>query len=198
MVSEQEQAWIKGLRQGDADCYRHMVEAQIGPLLMVARRYLGEDDARDAVQETFIKVHGSIQSFRGEASMKTWVQRILINLCIGKLRVKKRRAEVPIDDLLPAYLDDGHRAEPASPWPEALSHVIKRERLCDLVEENIQKLPISYKTVLIMRDIDGLSGRETAELLELSVGAVKVRLHRARQALKTLLDPVMRGEAFEL
>ena len=63
MVTEQEQAWIEGLRQGDADCYRRLVGAYISPLLRVARRYLGEDDARDAVQETFTKVHSSIRSF---------------------------------------------------------------------------------------------------------------------------------------
>lgn len=198
MVTEQEQTWIDGLRRGDADCYRQMVEATIGPLLRVARRYLNGADAQDAVQETFIKAYSSIESFRGEASMLTWLQRILINLCVSKLRAQKRRAEVSIDEFLPDFFDDGHRVDPAPAWPAALNHIMAREKLCELVETNIQKLPLSYKTVLILRDIDGLSGRETAALLELTVGAVKVRLHRARQALRTLLEPAIQGEPIDL
>ena len=73
MVTQQEQAWIEGLRQGDADCYRQLVEAYIGPLLKVARRYLGEDDARDAVQEAFTKVHSCIRSFHEESRLLTWM-----------------------------------------------------------------------------------------------------------------------------
>lgn len=194
MVTEQEQAWIDGLRRGDADSYRQMVQHYIGPLLRVARRYLSEADAQDAVQEAFIKVHGAMASFREDSSLLTWMQRILINVCVGKLRLQKRCVEVSIDDLLPSFLADGHRAEPTPAWPESLHQVIKREQLCELVEANIQKLPVDYKAVLILRDIDGLSGKETAQLLDISVGAVKVRLHRARQALRTLLDPFMQGD----
>ena len=117
---------------------------------------------------------------------------------MDKLRLQKRRCEVCIDDFLPVYRDDGHRAAPTPPWPETLNRVFERERLCDLVCENINKLPLSYRTVLVLRDIDGLSSRETAKLLELSVGAVKVRLHRARQALRELLDPVIQGETIDL
>lgn len=195
---EQEQVWVEGLRNGDSACYRQVVEAYIGPLLRVARRYLREEDACDAVQETFIKVFGAIKTFRGESRLLTWIQRILINQCISKLRAQERLAEVSIDDLLPSYYDDGHRIAPTPAWPESLSTVVDRERLCRLVEKHIAKLPLAYRTVLMLRDIEGISGKETAELLNLSVGAVKVRLHRARQALRTLMDPVMQGDTLDL
>ena len=198
MVAEQEQVWIEGLQNGNAECYRQVVEAYIGPLLRVARRYLSEEDACDAVQETFIKVLSAIQTFRGESRLLTWIQRILINQCINKLRSQKRQAEVSIDDLLPSYYEDGHRIAPTPAWPESLNDVVDRERLCGLVEKYIAKLPSAYRTVLMLRDIEGISGKETAELLDLSVGAVKVRLHRARQALRTLMDPVMQGDSIDL
>jgi len=175
-----------------------VVEAYIGPLLRVARRYLCEEDACDAVQETFIKVLGAIQTFRGESRLLTWIQRILINQCINKSRSQKRLAEIPIDDLLPSYHEDGHRVTPTPAWPESLNDVVDRERLCGLVETNIAKLPLAYRTVLMLRDIEGMSGKETAEMLDLSVGAVKVRLHRARQALRALMDPVMQGDSIDL
>jgi len=198
MVAEQEQAWIEGLQNDDAECYRQVVEAYIGPLLRVARRYLREEDACDAVQETFIKVLSAIQTFRGESRLLTWIQRILINQCISKLRAQERLAEVSIDDLLPSYYEDGHRIGPTPAWPESLNTVTERERLCEFVEKNIARLPLAYRTVLMLRDIEGMSGKETAGVLGLSVGAVKVRLHRARQALRTLMDPVIQGDSIDL
>lgn len=154
---------------------------------------MDEDDARDAVQETFGKVAESIQTFRGDSSVSSWLHRMVINLCISRLRARTSRQEVSIEELLPTFLDDGHRAEPSPPWPNNLDHAIQRETLCELVTHNIDRLPTSYRTVLMLRDIDGLCSKETAEVLSISVGSVKVRLHRARRALREMLDPVVHG-----
>jgi RNA polymerase sigma-70 factor, ECF subfamily len=196
--NNQDQAFLAGLRQGDADCYSKMVNEYIGPMLGVARRYLDEDDARDAVQEAFIKLHSAIDTFRGESSLLTWLQRILINICLSRLRKAKQVNEVSIDDFLPDFFEDGHRMNPKGDWPGALSESMSREKICELMHANIKLLPDTYRTVLLLRDIDGFSCRETAEKLEISETATKVRLHRARLALRELLEPLILGESFEL
>ena len=198
MGDNQDQVFLAGLRQGDADCYSKMVNEYIGPMLGVARRYLSEDDARDAVQEAFIKLHAAIDTFRGESSLLTWLQRILINICLSRLRKAKQVNEVSIDDFLPDFFENGHRVNPQGDWPGALSESMNREKICELLHANIKLLPGTYRTVLLLRDIDGFSCKETAEKLEISVRATKVRLHRARLALRELLEPLILGESFEL
>ena len=198
MVKKQDQVFLAGLRQGDADCYRKMVKEYIGPLLGVARRYLDEDDAKDAVQEAFIKLHSAIDTFRGESSLLTWLQRILINICLGRLRKAKQVNEVSIDDMLPEFFENGHRMNPTGGWPGTPTESMNRERIFELMHENIKLLPTTYRNVLMLRDIDGFSCSEAAEKLEISVGATKVRLHRARLALRELLDPLILGGSFEL
>ena len=195
---QQERALVEGLRNREAESYARLVRAYAGPLLRTARRYLQEDDARDAVQETFGKVSEAIHSFRGDASLSSWLHRVVINLCISRLRTRTRRQEVSIEELLPTFLDDGHRANPSPPWPDGLARAIQRETLCELVTHSIDKLPSSYRTVLMLRDIEGLRSKETAEILDISVGSVKVRLHRARQALREMLDPVIHGDQYDL
>jgi RNA polymerase sigma-70 factor (ECF subfamily) len=109
-----------------------------------------------------------------------------------KLRTRRRKPEHPIDDLLPAFEADGHRRDPGGPWQPA-ARLEQRERR-RLVRESIAKLPDNYRTVLVLRDIEELDTAEVAALLELDPGVVKTRLHRARQALRTLLDPHLRTE----
>lgn len=198
MDAEAQQTWVAGLRKGDPDSYKQVVEASVAQLLAVARRYLQEEDARDAVQDTYIKMHGSIQKFREESSLLTWLQRILINECLQRLRKQKSRQETSIDDLLPEYLENGHRANPQPAWPDTYREAIDRERRCDCVMENLDRLPATHRTIILLRDIEGFSGQETADALNISVAAVKVRLHRARQALRELLEPIILGETLDL
>jgi RNA polymerase sigma-70 factor (ECF subfamily) len=127
-----------------------------------------------------------------------WIQKILVNECLGRIRRKKARPETSIEDLLPEFRDDGHRANPLPPWPDSSNSAMQRERRCELVTKHLQKLPQSLRSIILLRDIEGYSGQETAEALDISVGAVKVRLHRARQALRQLLEPTMVGESNDL
>jgi RNA polymerase sigma-70 factor (ECF subfamily) len=162
-----------------------------GRLLSIARRYLrDEEDARDAVQEAFLSAHRSIASFRGQSNISTWLHRIVVNAALMKLR--RRRSAVDersIDELLPRFLEDGHAAGgPFSRWDESAEKILAGKEIAKLVREAIDRLPDSYRTVLLLRDIEELSGEEAAEALGISRNAVKIRLHRARQALRTLLS----------
>lgn len=198
MDIESESAWINGLRQGDSLSYKHIVESTIGRLLTVARRYLEEDEARDAVQETYITLLDSIDKFRGDSTLMTWLQRVLVNHCLGRLRKRISTREVSIEDMLPEYSEDGHRVDPQPAWPNLTTDSERRERHCELVMENVNKLPLDHRNVILLRDIEGFSGQEAADALQISVGAVKVRLHRARQALRQLLEPLVLDQAHDL
>ena len=181
---------IEGLRAGSNQAYVKLVETHIGVMLKIARRYVGEEDAKDAVQEAFIKAFNSIDQFKANSRIGTWLQRIVINCCLMQLRKSKSTMEVSIDTLLPTFYENGHRANTSPAWPD---EYVERVDAISLVSTSIKHLPESYRTVLMMRDIDGYSGAETARLLGIAVNLVKVRLHRARQALREMIETERRS-----
>jgi RNA polymerase sigma-70 factor (ECF subfamily) len=185
---------LDGLRAQDPLAFEQLVRLHCTRLLVVARNVLrNEEDAREAIQDAFLSAFKGIGAFDGVARLSTWLHRITLNAALMKLRSRQRHAEQPIDPLLPGFLDDGHQADPAAPWQESAAQLLERRETCDLVRRCIDRLPEAYRTVLLLRDIEELDTEETARLLEVSVGVVKTRLRRARQALRTLLDPHFRG-----
>jgi RNA polymerase sigma-70 factor (ECF subfamily) len=188
--SVQEVELVAALRQGRDDAFEVLVRTHSGRMLSVCRRILRNDEeARDAVQEAFVSAFRAIQSFEGTSRLGTWLHRIAVNASLMRLRSKKRRPEESIEDLLPAFKDDGHaRVEPQDWSPSALQLVQSRET-CEFVRACIDRLPEMYRMVLLLRDIEEMDTAETAEVLGVSDGVVKVRLHRARHALRQLLDP---------
>jgi RNA polymerase sigma-70 factor (ECF subfamily) len=186
---ERDRALLERLRAGEDDAFRELVEASTGPMLAVARRFLrNEDDARDAVQDAFLSAFRALERFEGDALLSTWLHRITINACLMKLRTRRRRPEGRIDDWLPGFLEDGRLAGPRESWQRRADAILESQQSRRLVNDAIGRLPDIYRTVLILRDIEGFDTEQTAEALDLTVPAVKTRLHRARQALKGLLD----------
>lgn len=174
----------------DAHAYERLVRTYGQPLLAVARQLLSCDaDAHDVLQEAFLSIFLHIGSFAGDARLLTWMHRIVVNAALMRLRTQRRKAEQPIDELLPAYLEDGHQVRDTLPWRPTVSSELEDLQTRALVRGAIDRLPLSYRTVLILRDIQELDTEETAKIMGLTQGAVKVRLHRARQALRTLLEP---------
>lgn len=189
-----ERALVVALRAGDESAFDALVRLHAGPMLAVARRILSlEEDARDAVQDAFISAFKSIRNFEGGARLSTWLHRIVVNSALMRLRSRRRNHETSIDELLPTFKHDGHATQPVSRWRDATAEVERRE-FAELVRRYIDELPEIYRTVLLLRDIEELSTEETAELLGIQNNAVKTRLHRARQALRALLDPHLREE----
>lgn len=185
-----EKALLDRLKAGDDAAYDELVRSHGGRLLAVARRFLrSEDDARDAVQDAFLSAFRSIDRFEGNARLSTWLHRIVVNASLMKLRTRRRKPEQSIEDLLPDYLEDGHLEAPASPWRPVDLDGAEREELRELLVRSIEALPEGYRNVLMLRDIEELDTEETAETMGISTGAVKTRLHRARQALRGLLAP---------
>jgi RNA polymerase sigma-70 factor (ECF subfamily) len=189
-----EAALVERLKAGDEAAFDEAVR-RFGPrMLAVARRFMGhEQDAQDVVQDAFLSAFKAIDRFQGDSRLATWLHRIAVNAALMKLRSRKGRSERSIDDLLPRWLDDGHMAHTADRWLVTNDTAVASRETRELVRQSIQQLPEAHRTILLMRDIEGHSTEETARLLEITPGAVKTRLHRARQALRTLLDPHMRG-----
>jgi RNA polymerase sigma-70 factor (ECF subfamily) len=183
-------SFVARLRRGDGDAFEDLVRQHAGRLLRVARRIMKtEDDARDALQDAFLSVFRSIGRFEASARLSTWLHRITINACLMRLRTQRRRAEEDIESFLPRFADDDGQAEPGTPWCDSADTLIERMQLCRLVRESIDRLPGTYREVLLLRDIEELSNEETAKRLGVTPNATKIRLHRARQALRTMLDP---------
>lgn len=152
-----------------------------------------EHDAQDALQEAYISAFKSLDQFDGRARLSTWLHRIVVNTSLMKLRAKRRRPERRIEELLPTFQSDGHPTTFASAWKPGALVGIEGDELRTLVRDKIAELPETYQMVLILRDVEGCSTAVAADILGTSETVVKVRLHRARQALRALLDPYFSG-----
>lgn len=189
-LEAEERAFLERLRRGDEEACRRLVREQGPRLYRTALRLLADEhEARDAVQDAFLQAFEALDRFEARARLSTWLYRILVNAALARLR-RRRHREDSIDDLLPQFGEDGRLLEMPAPWtlqPEALA---ERSELRRIVRKAIESLPDKHREVLLLRDIEQLSTRETAEILGVTENAVKIRLHRARQALRTLLEPI--------
>jgi RNA polymerase sigma-70 factor (ECF subfamily) len=174
------------LQSGDEAAFEELIRNHGGRLLSVARRLLGgSEDAQDAVQEAFIKAFRAIHTFEERSQLHTWLHRILVNTALMKLRARRRKPEESIDDLLPTFAADGHQAVESHEWSDSM---LERKETAGIVRDAINRLPEAYRVVLVLRDLEERDTSETAQILGTTTTVVKVRLHRARQALRTLLD----------
>jgi RNA polymerase sigma-70 factor, ECF subfamily len=183
-----EASLVAALRAGDDWAFEVMVRVFGGRLLAVARRFTrNEDDARDVVQSAYLSAFRALPDFKGEAQLSTWLHRIVVNTALMKLRTRRRKPEESIEALLPAFQEDGHHVERFAEWQTPADRLIEQAETRSTVRACIDRLPDNYREVLLLRDIEELSTQEAAAVLETTPTAVKVRLHRARQALATLL-----------
>jgi RNA polymerase sigma-70 factor (ECF subfamily) len=186
---------IARLKAGDGDAFEEAVRTYSSRLLAVTRRILNNDEeARDALQDTFLSAFRAIQSFEGDARLSTWLHRIAVNAALMKVRTRKRKPERSIEELLPAFREDGHHAEGFVAWEPPVDVAMEIAHNRALVRECIAELPEQYRMVLMMRDIEDIDTAEIAAMLGVTPNAVKIRLHRARQALRTLLAPHFRRD----
>jgi RNA polymerase sigma-70 factor, ECF subfamily len=186
-----ERAFVELLRQGDDSAFETLVQRYGGRMLSVARRFLpAEQDARDAVQEALLSAFRSIRSFAGEARLSTWLHRIVVNAALMQLRSRRRRNEEPIENLLPHFNGEGQWADETS-GAFGTDMPYERRDTRELVRNCIARLPQNYRTVLMLRDIEDLDTEQVAAMLEVTTNSIKVRLHRARQALRTIIEHEM-------
>jgi RNA polymerase sigma-70 factor (ECF subfamily) len=188
-----EAALVARMQGGDADAFEVCVRAYCSQLILVARRILRNDeDANDAVQDALLSAFKGIAQFQGQSRLATWLHRIVVNSALGRLRSRQRHPERSVEDLLPHFGDGEHQIDPPVPWKETPDMAVQAQETRALVQGCISQLPETYRIVLLLRDIEGLATDETAQVLGTTPAVVKTRLHRARQALRTLLDPHFR------
>lgn len=184
-----EQDLLARLRSRDDQAFELVVRRYGGQLLATARRLLGnEEDARDALQESFAAVFRAITTFEGKSQLGTWLHRVVVNTALMRLRSRRCRPECAIEDLLPRFQEDGHHLDPPCPRSNLAERELLREEDRALVRDAIGRLPANHREVILLRDIEQMSTEETGRLLGITTNAVKIRLHRARQALRTLLE----------
>jgi RNA polymerase sigma-70 factor (ECF subfamily) len=190
LASTDEALLVARLKRGEATAFDELVRGYAQHMLTVCRRLLSyhEQDAQDALQDAFVSVFKSIGTFEGASRLSTWLHRIAANAALMKIRARNRRPERAIEDLLPRFKEDGHHLDPPAPWSDRADLQAEHEETRAFVRRAIDQLPENYRTALLLRDIEQLSNDQVADILGITPNAVKIRVHRAHQALRTLLD----------
>jgi RNA polymerase sigma-70 factor, ECF subfamily len=183
----EEAALLARLRAGDSAAAETFVMQHTPRALATARRILHNDaDAQDAVQDAFLSAFRALPDFDGRAALGTWLHRIVVNAALQRLR--RRPREGSLDALLPRFKSDGHHADPILKWQAPNASPTEQAETRAAVRSAIGKLPDQYREVLVLRDLEGMDGAATAAALGDNENNVKVRLHRARLALRRLLQ----------
>jgi RNA polymerase sigma-70 factor, ECF subfamily len=153
----------------------------------LARRMLGNDaDAEDVTQDVLLQVVRKLNTFRGESDISTWLHRVTVNAALAHRARRARREEHEVRDPLENFLQDGHHSG-ARPWSVSPDQRALDQETQRLIEEAIARLPEIYRDVYVLADVEGLGNPEIADLLGLSVAAVKSRLHRGRLLMRNAL-----------
>ena len=186
---------IRRILAGEKELFHELIRPMERAIYFMQLSLLrNEVEAEDAAQETAIKVYLNLRNFRGDSQFRTWVLSIARNEGLGRLRKQSSRREDSLDaetdeqtgDYTPAILTS---------WREVPSEALERKELGGLLRAAIEGLPAIYRNVVLLRDIEEMDVRETAAVLGIQEGAVKVRLHRARALLQRELAPRLKGFA---
>jgi RNA polymerase sigma-70 factor (ECF subfamily) len=147
-----------------------------------------ETDAKEILQETFVSIWRKLDTFKGDSQFGSWVYRIATNAALMRLRAQRRHPEVSTEELPIGYLDNYGQPPPSGEnWSKRPDDQLQSSELRDHIQKAVDALPDIYRTVFVIRDVEGLSTEETAEVLGISIPTVKTRLHRARIALRDVI-----------
>jgi RNA polymerase sigma-70 factor, ECF subfamily len=156
----------------------------------LARRMLGNDaDAEDVTQDVLMQVVRKLDTFRGESDIYTWLHRITVHAALALRAKRAQREEHETHDPLSNFLDDGHHGRAVRPWSVAADQQALDKEQEQIIEKAIARLPEIYRDVYVLADVEGLSNPEIGEILQLSLPAVKSRLHRGRLLMRDALAP---------
>ncbi len=186
-MKDDELKLIRALQQGDRTACSDLVERYAGQVYGVALRLTRHpNEAEEVLQETFIAACRGVEDFQARSSLGTWLYRIATNNGLMRLR-RKQPDVVSVEDL---EADGFENLEPGglSPWPIEPEEDVLDEELRQQMAQAVEALPDTLRVAFVLRDLEGLSTEEAAEALDITPGAVKVRLHRARLALRAALS----------
>jgi RNA polymerase sigma-70 factor (ECF subfamily) len=184
---------VKQAKGEDFVAFEELVSRHSARIYSLLYRLLGSrEDAEDLLQQTFLSAFQNISHFRGEASFRTWITRIATNFALMKFRKEGKMHIVSLDDPQ-SFTDEGvPLPREIGDWSVNPVEILERKELVEILERAIARLPQIYRAVFLLRDVEGLSNQEVAELMELSVSAVKSRLMRARLFLRATISPILK------
>ncbi len=182
---EKEKDLIGKAKQGDRMALAQLVEIYQEPIYNTALKMTkNREDAEDVLQETFVTMVEKLHQFRGDSRLYTWLYRIAVNNVYKRTRTTQKHEAMDIDDPDVQQIHGGHLSE----WPETTKLLGEREWIRDVLADALDELPEKYRTIFVLRDIQGLTIKETQEILNISESNVKVRLMRARNYLRDKLS----------
>jgi len=177
---------VQAARAGDLEAFGQLVKLYDRNVLRIAQHIThNEEDAQDVVQEAFLKAYTNLEQFQGNSKFYTWLVRIAVNEALMKLRKRRNSKTVSLDE--DVETEEGSMPREVADWSPNPEQLYGQTELGDILKKTIQGLSPAFRTVFVLRDVEGLSTEETAETLSLSVPAVKSRLLRARLQLRERL-----------
>lgn len=178
---------VNEFKAGAVEAFEEIIARYESKVMSLALRFTrNQEDAEEVMQDVFTTVYRKIDGFRGQSAFSSWLYRIVVNAAFMKLRKRKQNQTVAMDDLSPAikqYCIDKDCLNGSYTQNIAVSHEMQA-----VIQSAVNRLPDQYRAVFVLRDVDGLSNQETGEILNLSIPAVKSRLHRSRIMLRKKLQ----------
>ncbi len=185
---------VEAVRAGHQEAFGELVKRYRGKVNSLALKITkNEIDAQEVVQEVFLNAFSKLDSFKGTAAFSSWLYRVAANGALMLLRSRKRDAYEPWDSLSSREPTFGMISAP-SEWSTRADRVYERKEIVNVLEREFETIPERYRTILILREVDGLSNKEIADVLGITVAAVKSRLHRARLSLRKRLSDYWEGD----
>jgi RNA polymerase sigma-70 factor (ECF subfamily) len=185
-AAEADASLITRLQAGDQGALEEIFNLYSAKLHNVAHRILGDvADTEEVIQDVFWTVYRKAKSFHGNSQFLTWLYRLTVNAALGKIRRSKKKKEVEYDEFLPKFQKDGHHlVRPVVDWSDTLDEKYAEHEIHQLLGKALNQLKPVDKSVIVLSDLEGLSDKEIAAAVGLTVSAVKTRLHRVRLFLR--------------
>jgi len=180
---------VKKSQKRDYPSFEKLVKRYEKKIYNLAYRIMGNrEDASDVLQETFLQAFKKLAGFKGKAKFSTWLYRIAVNICLMRKRKRKKMEIVSLDVPILTKKEDEIKRELRDDWSESPLATLENKEVKKTLSEAIDLLPEEYRTVFLLRGLNGLSNEEVANVLKISLPAVKSRLHRARLLLRDRLS----------
>ncbi|MEQ8172376.1 MAG: sigma-70 family RNA polymerase sigma factor [Candidatus Eremiobacterota bacterium] len=188
MIILEEEILVKKSKEGDFEAFEELVNLHEKHVYNIAWNMLrNQEDAEEVLQETFIKAYNKLNQFEGRSKFSTWLYRIATNEALMIIRKKNPAQPVSLDE----PIDDVYRAKirrELIDWKENPQNIYLKKELREKIDYIIYTLPEDYRSVFVLRDIQGFSGEKVSEILSITLPAVKARLHRARLYAREILN----------
>ena len=186
---EIEEALVKDFQAGNLDAYDKIAELYQKRIYALSFNLMrNQMDAQDVVQEVLLTLFNKIHTIQGKSAFSSWVYRITLNSSYMKLRSKKKEPKISIDELLPSFNSAGFQQEKIQDWSENTESLLFTNETRGIINKAVDLLPEKERVVFLLRDVEGLSTEKVSAVLDLTIPAVKSRLHRARLFLRKKLS----------